>query len=206
MLSFTKHASLQEKYLNAIGDSDESMKLKKKYQQDAWDILQQSYSQIGGIKGSGFNSPDDMLKIPMWKMAIRDGKLRAVVMYKDKNGRKSVAIGTDGTPEGKWFVADIFKADLKRSYGEKSKAALGSMMKLVPWPALISFVKKPAEAKSLLKKDVTPLKSVPKSEWPEDAVETLKKYPMLIDYGYLREIAGKPTFKVMFGTPKLSLR
>lgn len=95
---------------------------------------------IGGIKGKGFNTPEEMLQFPMWKMGVRDGTVHAVIIYKDSGGRKSVAIGTDGSEQGAWFINDAYKQELSRSYGEKSKAALGKMMKLVPFNVLEEFI------------------------------------------------------------------
>lgn len=199
--------ALNEKFVNAVGNSDEAMATKEKYKTAVWDILQSSYKDIGGIKGNGFGTPEDMLKIPMWKMGIRDGNLHAVVMYKDKGGRKSVACGSDGSSEGKWFIADIFKAELKRSYGEKSKSALGLTMKLTEWPALKHFTIKPVDVQKMTPKDkITPLKSMDKSEWPKDAVKTIERYPQLLEYGYFRMFNGEPIFKVMFGKPGLNIK
>jgi hypothetical protein len=143
-----------------------------------------------------------MLNLPMWKLGIRDGEVRAVALYKDKGGRKAVAIGTDGTPEGAWFVTDIYKNELSRSYGEKSKAALGKLMKTIPWDVLEPFVISPDRVQEMNPDlRVMPISDVPESEWPTDARMTLAKYPQLIDYGYIREIGeGNLLFKVMFGT------
>jgi hypothetical protein len=38
------------------------------------------------------------------------------------------------------------------------------------------------------------------------AMNKLDKYPQLIDYGYIREIGGEPTFKVMIGTVGKAIR
>lgn len=199
---------IQERYVNAVGFDPETQKVKQRYLDQVWDILQQSYAPIGGIKGKGFESPEDMLNLPMWKMGIRDGRVRAVIMYKDKNGRKSVAVGTDGSEEGQWFVNDIFKNELSRSYGEKSKAALGKMMKTYPFDVLEPFLVSPDRVAEMNPQDrVIPIKQVPKKDWPVDAVMTLNKYPQLIDYGYLRDIApGTTLFKVMLGTPGKTIR
>lgn len=207
MRSFKNFIALEEKFLNAVGDSDEALAKKEKYKMEVWNILQSSYEAIGGIKGSGFGSPDDMLKIPMWKMGIRNGKLHAVVMYKDKGGRKSVACGSDNSTEGKWFIADIFKSEIKRSYGEKSKAPLGLMMKLVEWPALKHFTVKPVDVQKMSPKDkITTLKSTPRNQWPKDAIMTIDRYPQLLEYGYFRVFNGEPIFKVMFGSPGLNIK
>ena len=42
---------------------------REKYAPAVWDLIQQSYAKIGGIKGKGFSSPDDMImSIPFWKL------------------------------------------------------------------------------------------------------------------------------------------
>ncbi len=199
---------ITERYVNAVGFGPEAQQVKQRYLDQVWDILQKSYAPIGGIKGKGFETKESMLDLPMWKMGIRDGRVRAVIMYKDKNGRKSVAMGTDGSDEGNWFINDIFKNELSRSYGEKSKAALGKMMKTYPFDVLEPFLVSPDRVAEMNPQDrVIPIKQVPKQDWPADAVMTLNKYPQLIDYGYLRDITPETTlFKVMVGTPGKTIR
>jgi hypothetical protein len=197
---------ITEKFVNAVGTSDRAMAIKKKYMQPVWDILQSSYASIGGIKGNGFQSPESMLQLPMWKLGIRDGTVHAVLIYKDKGGRKSVAMGADGSREGVWFVRQFFANEMRRSYGEKSKAALGTVMKTVPFNVLEEFIITPQQVAEMVGDDeVIPIADVDKSEWPGDAQLTLNKYPQLIEYGYLRDIGGEMTFKVMIGSPGLSI-
>jgi hypothetical protein len=192
---------INERYVNAIGDSPEVLALKNHYKNQVWDILQSTYKPIGGIKGSGFRDPDDMVQnIPFWKLAVKDGKVHAVILYKDKDGRKSVASGTAGTDYGKERSADIMRNDPVRAYGEKSKAALGALMKQIPWDQLKSKTMTPAAAEQILGDPVTPIKDVPEDKWPSDAKMTLAKYPQLVNYGYLRELGGTMIFKVMFGS------
>ena len=91
---------LQEGFTNLLPHHGE---LKRKHVDAVWDMLQHSYAKIGGIHGSGFSSKEDMIaKIPMWKIGKTGGRVNSVVLYKDKEGRKSVAAGTDGsvTPSG----------------------------------------------------------------------------------------------------------
>jgi hypothetical protein len=194
---------LNESYVNAF-----DTETKEKYKDQVWKILQSSYKAIGGIKGNGFGSPDDMVaKIPMWKMDVYNGKVSAVTLYKDKNGRKSVACGTDGSDRGKAKIKDMIKNELMRSYGEKSKSALGTLLKLYPEDALKPFLKTPAEAERILKDDeVIAIKNLKSSEIPDDAKMTLQKYPYIKDYGYVREIGGDMVFKVMIGTEGKGIR
>lgn len=194
---------ITERFINLIGDDEK----KRQYAAEVWDLLQNSYKAIGGIKGSGFKSKEDMIEnIPFWKLATKNGKVVVVVMYKDKGGRKSVAFGTDGSPESAPIVKDVVKSDLSRSFGEKSKAMLGKALKEIPWDILKTFALTPEEAQRTLKKEVVPVKGLTKKQIPEDGQVTLAKYPELIDYAYLRDIGGKPTFKVMFGTTGKSVR
>lgn len=199
---------ISERYINAVGNDQRAIEIKQRYKDQVWDILQKSYAGIGGIKGGGFESPDAMVeKIPMWKIAVRDGRVRAVIMYKDKNGRKSVALGTDGSDEGAWFIDDIYRNELHRSYGEKSKAALGKMLKTFPWPVLKNYVVSPDRVAEMNPDDrIIPIADVPQEDWPADAAITLSKHPHLIDYGYLRDIGGNLIFKVMIGSPGKTIK
>lgn len=95
----------------------------------------------------------------------------------------------------------MYQEDLKRSYGEKSKAALGFLIKSVPRTVLESFIIHPSDIK-----DSIPLTSIEEKDWPEDAKLTISKHPWLKEYGYLRDIKGNQVFKVMFGTRGQSIK
>lgn len=203
MAALTFNQFLLEGFVNLFSDD---VLNRENYKDDVWNILQRSYKSIGGIKGNGFSSKDDMVKnIPFWKVAKSNGKVVAVAMYKDKSGRKLGASGTDGSPEGKTKIIDIVKNDLNRSYGEKSKASLGLFLKLFPKEVIEPFLRTPSEAKKILKKEIIPVKSYTE-KLPDDAIRTLKKYPFIEDYGYLRPFADSMMFKVMVGTPNLSIK
>jgi len=194
---------LTERFINLIGDDSD----KEKYVDAVWDLLQYSYKDIGGIRGSGFRSPEDMMKnIPFWKVATSGGRVVAVSMYKDKGGRKVAAVGTDGSKEGKRKIIDMMGNEMERSFGEKSKGALGLMMKLIPWNVLEQYVMTPEQAAQAFNKDVTPVTDLDPNEIPADGVQTLQKYPQLKPYAYVRELAGKPAFKVAIGTPGIRIR
>lgn len=197
-------AFLIERYVNIIGDED----LKRKYADQVWDILQKSYAAIGGIKGNGFASKEDMIKnIPFWKLAVQNGKVEAAVMYKDKGGRKSVAMGTTGSTWGKTRAVEMIKADLSRSYGEKSKGSLGLLLKQFPEDVISQFLHTPKEVAKIAGDDIiTPLVDVDQKDWPADAKLTVSKYPFIKKYGYFREINGNQIFKVMVGTPNKAIR
>jgi len=194
---------ISEKYVNLIGD-DEG---KEKYVDEVWDLLQKSYAPIGGIGGSGFKNKQDMIdNVPFWKLGVKNGKVVAVNLYKDKGGRKSVAFGSDGSPASVPVVKDIIASDLSRSFGEKSKAMLGKLLKTVPWDVLEPFLMTPEQAaKANPKKVVTAITDLKPDDIPEDGKITLKKYPQLRKYAYTRQLGGRPgneeAFKVMLGTP-----
>ena len=194
---------ISERFVNLIGDNQD----KERYVDEVWDLLQKSYAGIGGIKGTGFSSKQDMIdNIPFWKLGVKKGKVVAAVFYKDKGGRKSVAFASDGSPESAPVVIDIITNDLKRSFGEKSKAMLGKVLKTVPWTVLEPFTMTPAEAQSVLKKDTTPVSGLKDYQIPDDGKLALAKHPQLKQYAYLRDLNGDPTFKVMFGTSGKNVR
>jgi hypothetical protein len=89
-----------------------SSEAKEKYVDEVWQILQDSYKYCGGIHGSGFKSKQDMIdNVPFWKLQKKGGKIVACVMYKDKGGRKMVALGSDGSAEGKKAVKQFIFDD-----------------------------------------------------------------------------------------------
>ncbi len=195
---------INERFVNAVGYDSSALDIKHKYKNQVWDILQKSYAPIGGIKGNGFASADEMVhKIPFWKIIRQNEKVHAVVMYKDKSGRKSVAVGSDGSDYAKKHLHSVVVNDIKRAYGEKSKASLGLVMKTIPWEVLKPYVKTPEEVSKVIGGvEVIPIKKVKEAEWPKDAKLTLTKYPQLIDYGYLTYIGDNILiFKVMIGSP-----
>lgn len=194
---------LNESYVNLIGDDER----KVQYADQVWDILQQSYSKIGGIKGNGFKSKEDMIKnIPFWKMDVYNGNVTAVVLYKDKNGRKSVASGTDGSNRGGDKIREIIKNELTRSYGEKSKRALGLVLKLYPFDVIKNYLKTPQEVQKILSDDkIIPISQY-KGKLDSDDEFTLNKYPYIKQYAYIRELGGKMAMKVMIGTTNKTIQ
>jgi hypothetical protein len=153
--------------------------VKRKYAQEVWDMLQSSYAYIGGIKGDEFKTPEAMLSVPFWKLVIRGGKIVTCRLYKDKNGRKSVAGGTDGTKLGKVECAKMMEADFKRSYSEVSGAAEQFVKR--HFPALYKKYSIPADqVEALIDKKIEPL---------EDG------------YHYKRLIDGDEITKICLGTP-----
>jgi hypothetical protein len=184
-------SDLTETYVNAIGNSP----LKARFVDQVWDILQSSYASLGGIRGSGFDSKEALMQLPFWKILVKDQQVKAVIIYKDSNGRKTVAIGSDGSHYAKKALRDIFKQDMSRAYGEQSKSALGFTMKSMDWNTLSKFVRTPEEAEKIIGKAVVPVRDVPLEDLPPDAQLSLKNYPMLLNYGYLRKLGPELIFK-----------
>ena len=102
---------------------------KNDHAEHVFNMVQNAYSSIGGIHGSGFKDHKDMVKnIPIWKLhKDHTGKVRAVGLYKVKNGKtKRVAVATDNTGQGKKGLKHIVKNDLdsKRAFVETSGPSL----------------------------------------------------------------------------------
>ena len=116
-----------KKYLTETIDNYFDYNEKQKYSQQVWDIIQRSYAPIGGIHGNGFKSIDDMIKnIPMWKIFRRGDTVKVIMLYKSKQGRKRVALGTDGSKEAKEMLAKMLIDEYrtKRTFGEVSDNSL----------------------------------------------------------------------------------
>jgi hypothetical protein len=201
-MNFTKYIS--ETYNNFIGSSDSTLENKKKWADRVWDMLQRAYEDIGGIKGSGFNSKEDMIvNIPFWKIFHRGEHLIAVVMYKDTRGRKLVAIGTDRSQQSKKVLSNIFKEALKVSYGEYSGKLLSAIAKNVSYEKLEPYLLDPLYVQKLLDKEIYPPD-------PEKLnildLETYNKFPKLHKYFYMRDFNGKSYLKICLGTPELFIK
>jgi len=188
--------SLTERYTNLLPRDTEK---KNELKDQIYAMLQKAYADQGGIAGSGFRSPDDMVaNIPFWKVARTAGRIVAVGMYKDTLGRKRVAVATDGSPEGRKAAADMTVADLMqgRSYGEVSGKALSFARKQLDLaPYLIPF----NEAVKMLAQ-----RGDEATRPAEDDPEVIR-HPDLKNYFYTRIIGGEPHTKVMLGTPHKSL-
>jgi len=198
---------------------------KQKYAQQVWDILQSSYKQAGGIHGSGFKNIENMINnIPFWKINRNGETVKAVVMYKDKEGRKTVSGGTDGTPEGKEALAKMKEDELKtgRSFGEISDAALLFNIKklgfkfinhIVPFKeAKEKLFKLGDEASKLDHKSESKLKHFlqnflydPKADklgFSDEEKETMIN--SIVSNSYLRDIGGSLHTKIMIGNSESS--
>ena len=176
---------ITEGYTNLFNAAD-----KEKYVDEVWDMIQKAYASQGGIKGSGFKDKADLVKnIPFWKLGKTNGKINCVAMYKDKAGRKRVAIATDGTEDGKMRLLEIMMQDIKmmRCYVElsgKSLAFIAKNMDVSKYAVPVDQVKRKSDD------EIHPV--------PGDDPE-IHKHPNLKQYFYQREIGHHLHTKVMLG-------
>jgi hypothetical protein len=187
---------ITERYINLIGDDPK----KHEYKHEVHNLLKKSYEKIGGIHGSGFESPDDMVKkVHMWKLAKKDGKIVSAVLYKEKGGRKSVAVGTNGTDEGKSHLAHMMKHDVigHRAYSEKSGPSLSFLKKQLPPGHL--------EKSAIKYHHVEKMIGEPIKKPPHDDPEVIK-HPELKDHLYQRKIGDEWHTKLMLGTPGKTIK
>ena len=194
-----KEYVLNEKFHNFF---TADRKQKEKYVDEVWDLLQAAYADIGGIKGSGFGSKEDMIdKIPFWKIDVKKGKVISVNLYKDKGGRKLVATATDGSRKGMDSSVSTIKAASDREYGEKSKRALGLAIKTYGNKAKDVMVPV-VEVKQIMRgKEVIAVTDyiAQGNKLEDDDAFTVEKYPQFIQFMYVRKIKGHYHLKIMFG-------
>lgn len=166
---------LSERVVNAF-DNDK----KKQYSDQVWNILQQSYAKLPGGFGTASSVEELIAKSGLWKIIVRNGKVSAVNVYKDQHGRKSIASGTDGSPQGKMDYKMIKNADVKlgRAWAEVSGAPAAMLEKMGAKPIPSKF------AEMLTGKKIM--------NYDPDGVH------------YTRLINGEPHEKVMYGIVNLS--
>lgn len=122
---------LSEAYINIHSDQIID---RLNYANEIYAMLVNAYESIGGLKGYGLDSVDAMIgNIPFWKIAKREDRILAVMLYRDKLGRKRVAMASDGTPEGKHELALMLIDEYRtmRSYAEISGLSLRFHYKLL---------------------------------------------------------------------------
>ena len=191
MMSFNDLKMLSEGFDNFL---PEHKKEKTKNAENVHAMITKAYADQGGIKGNGFASPEDMVHhIPMWKLHHSNGKLNAVALYKDREGRKRVAMASDGTPEGKKAAGDMVISDLKqkRAHMEVSGKSLSFMKKhinILDHVHPYNFVEK------------YHANNGEKISRPKDDDPEVVRHPELKDHMYVRKIGGHPHTKVMLGT------
>jgi hypothetical protein len=181
---------LAERFVNLLPHHEAE---KEAHKHEVYGLMQKSYEKIGGIHGSGFKDADDMVKnIPMWKLHKRDGKVHAAVLYKDKGGRKSVAVGTDGSDDGKEALKHVMKSEIEHgtSYKEVSGPSLSFMKRHTP--DLHHHAMDHDEVKHHLGDD-DPIRHAPDDD-PE-----VTRHPEFKDHFYQRKIGDHWHTKVMLG-------
>ncbi len=181
---------ITERYVN-LGPKDHDKK--HEHAKEVFDMIHSAYKKIGGIQGSGFKDHHDMVKhIPMWKVHKKDGKIHAVALYKDRGGRKRVAVATNGSDDGKKALGHIMKDDITRgrAYNEVSGPSLSFLKKHVDNVHHFAMhhddVKKHLETEDIRKA-------------PDDDPE-VQKHPDLKHHFYQRQIGGHWHTKIMLGS------
>lgn len=171
-------------HIVSIGFNDDQEKLRAKYRDEIFDILQKAYSHpsIGGYGKLTSGSQEEATAIKsdiessLIKASIRNGKITAVALYKKSAGRKCIASGTDGTKQG---LLDFKKNKLEDIKQERAWAEVSG---------------KPEAIMRALGAPVVP---------SEQAAYLLDKEVTIIDKErYSRKIGGKEADKVIIGFPK----
>lgn len=174
ILDLLSESILTERVVNLFNPAD-----KAKYAGPVWDILQASYKEAGGFHSA--SSPEELIqKSGLWKMIVRDGEVTAIGIYKDQDGRKSIASGTNGTRQGSKDYRMLKNEDVKfkRAWAEVSGKPEAMMVKSGLTPLSNKF------AAVLTGKEILELNP--------DGVH------------YTRLINGNPYEKVIYGSVKMS--
>lgn len=201
MQSFSQFRNLDENFKNFIGV--ESKPDREIWADRVWELLQRTYAKIGGIKGNGFESKEAMINdIPFWKIFTRGENLLVAILYKEKAGRKSVAVATDRSPEAKAILTDVFRSGFKVSWGERSGGVLDFMLTKISLDVIRPFLLTPEQARVLLGVETQAITPSLLSKLERHDQTTYKKYQDIIgDYFYARVIGDKYYLKVALGTP-----
>lgn len=133
---------------------------REKHRQEIHDILRNAYEPIGGYAGLKSGSSEESEAIhgdisnSLIKATKRNGKISSVSVYKPQHGRKAVAIGTDGTPQGKkdFLKTAIEDNEQKRAWGEFS-GAIEHIGKKIGMPILPASKAKELTGKSDIEPD-----------------------------------------------------
>lgn len=158
-----------------------SAEQKQPFAQKVWNLLQVAYAPIGGLKGSGFASVDDMVQnIPMWKVATRNGEIKTAILYKDRNGRKVIAMATDRSPGSKSLLLNMLKHEFQRSYAELSGPALAFVKRNLP--------------------ELVAQYAIPAKQVAAIAAKNGKQITPVDEFEYVRDINGHQVQKMMIGT------
>lgn len=125
MLTF--HQFLSE-HVVSIGFNSEQEHMREKHRDGIHDLLRSAYKNMDGYlgKGSGTKEESEAIHNAITdnniKAVIRNGKVSAVNLYKNRFGRKSIASASDGSIQGKKDYIKIKTEDNvhKRAWGEVS--------------------------------------------------------------------------------------
>lgn len=189
-LTFSEFRGIVEGFQNFLQND---VAKKQQHAKEVHAMLKKSYEPVGGLAGSEFETPESMVHgIPMWKVHKKDGKITSVAMYKDSDGRKRVAVGSNGEESGKKSAGEIVSNDLKRNraFMEVSKKSLSFLKKNVD---IGQHVRSYDDALAYHAKRGTTI-SKPASNDPE-----LLRHPEFKDHFYVRDINGHPHTKLMLG-------
>ena len=179
---------LVERFVNLLGNDPQ----KADYVDVVWDMITKSYARIGGIQGKGFSTKEELMSnIPFWKLVRKDNNIVAGAFYRDKLGRKRVAVATDGTDQGKQALGSIMAEDFDRAYFEVSDPSLGFMIKQVGLEFVEQYARSLEQAQGMNKDE---LQSAPADD------PHVVKYPSLANNFYQRNIGGHMHTKIMLGT------
>lgn len=178
---------VNETFVNLFYHDDDK---REQYAKEVYTMLQNAYAPIGGLKGTGFASPKDMIEnIPMWKLYKHNGSIKAVMMYKDRGGRKRVALATDNSPEGKNALVNMLKSEYAgsgRSFAEISGPSLRFHKKILGDEYLNKITIPSSRVSSILNE-------------PTDEIEIID------DFEYKRKIGDQWITKRMLGTAGKSI-
>jgi hypothetical protein len=120
-----RYSELFEHYVNAF-----DVNSKEKYADQVWAIMVRSYEKLGGFHTAA-NIQELIQKTGLWKLCVRDDHVFAAMLYKDQNGRKSIASGTDGSSRGKrdYMLMKDEDVERQRAWAEVSGPAENVMKK-----------------------------------------------------------------------------
>lgn len=162
---------LNEHYVNCFTPEE-----KQEYAERVFELIQIAYANIGG--NCNITDIEALCEdTGMWKLVRRNGEIIFAAIYKDRQGRKFVAIGHDGSREGKSELRSIIAQEVRmhRCWAEVS----GSMAKIMLNSGMSAI---PADrASEVLGKDIL--------AYGDDG------------YSYTRIIGGNTYNKVLVGYP-----
>lgn len=135
MISFQKFLN---EHVLSIGLNPKHEHFREKHRSEFHNILQKSYEPVGGYGGLGSGSKEESESIHhdlthhIIKATKRGDKITALSIYKNQHGRKSIAIGTDGSEQGKKDFRKTSEEDhhQKRAWSEVSDKPLAIKRKM----------------------------------------------------------------------------